>query len=494
MAVDPMGNSALALHRFGVGPRPNSIRAIARDPQGALLAELERPDAGRVAGDGDLPGSDAVAREFHQEQIQRLKARRIGQQSQQRDGSPNETGGRNIVDTTPLGRMVASGADSDPSMRSINGLEPKRNPSKQNKFYSDEVSARIKMALTAEIGIVERLVWFWSNHFCISTAKPALRGMAGGYEREAIRKHVLGQFADMLFAVETHPAMLYYLDNWQSTGPNSFAGRHQRRGLNENLAREILELHTLGVRSVYTQNDVTNFAKVITGWTIVPLRREERGGQFEFAPNRHEPGPQTVIGKSYPDGGLEQGRAVLRDLARHPATATHIAKKLAMHFVADAPPSSLVERIARRFLDTDGNLKEVTRTLLQSHESWEAPRTKLKRPSEWLIGALRIASVTEPHVGMTMRAQSILGEPLWRPSSPKGFSDESATWIDGLSDRLDVANNLARYFQAAENPSVVLEHALGPLASDETKSTVARAEDRKQALALLFMAPEFLQR
>ena len=247
------------------------------------------------------------------------------------------------------------------------------------KIYRDEAKARIDAALAAEIGFVERLTWFWSNHFCVSADKGAVRELAGAYEREAIRPHVLGRFADMLLAVETHPAMLIYLDNARSIGPDSPAGRRTGKGLNENLAREILELHTLGVRTVYTQADVTRFANVITGWTVVPPRLE-RGGEFNFNANMHEPGAQTLIGKVFPDGAFEQGRAALAMLARHPATAHHIAAKLVRHFVSDRPVPALADKLAKRFIATDGDLKEVARTLVTAPEAWSMADRKLKRP------------------------------------------------------------------------------------------------------------------
>jgi uncharacterized protein (DUF1800 family) len=329
----------------------------------------------------------------------------------------------------------------------------------------------------------------------VSADKGNVRQICGAYEREAIRAHVLGRFGDMLLAVESHPAMLIYLDNARSIGPDSLAGLRQKRGINENLAREILELHTLGVRSVYTQEDVTRFANVITGWTLVGMREDPaRGGEFEFNARTHQPGAQMVIGKSYPDTGVEQGRAVLAALARHPATAKHVATKLVRHFVADEPPPALVERLAKRFLATQGDLKEVAKTLVTSPEAWESPRAKLKRPGEWIIGALRAVGFTPPDIGPMMQAHNLLGEPLWRPSAPKGFTDESAPWLDGLAQRLDIANQLARRVGGQADPREVFEEALAPLASTETRQAITRAESRPQALALLFMAPEFQRR
>src|SRR5215468_7892493 len=477
MAADPKAEAALALHRFGLGPRAGSIAVVASDPLGALLVELDRAGAGHI-GNGDLLTSGTAARvAFAYQQAQR--AARQAERAAQQSNAPMSGGSPEMKDqsaTTPA---------------------PMRNPGPgvPQQIYLSEAKARINAALDAEIGFVERLVWFWSNHFCVSADKGNLRQICGAYEREVIRANVLGRFSDMLLAVESHPAMLIYLDNARSIGPDSIAGLRQKRGLNENLAREILELHTLGVRTVYTQEDVTRFANVITGWTFVPFRQDPvRGGEFEFNPRMHQPGAQAVIGMSYPDAGLQQGRAVLAALARHPATANHVAAKLARHFVADEPPPALVERLAKRFLATQGDLKEVAKALVAAPEAWEAPRAKLKRPGEWVVGMLRAAGIAPPDIGPVMQAHNLLGEPLWRPSAPKGFADESAPWLDGLAQRLDIANQFARRLGAEADPREVFEQALAPLASDETRQAVLRAESRPQALALLFMAPEFQRR
>ena len=212
----------------------------------------------------------------------------------------------------------------------------------QRDAFQTEAFARFNHATTTDAAFLERLVMFWSNHFCVSANKGAVRGIAGAYEREAIRPHVLGRFSDLLIAAEQHPAMLIYLDNAQSIGPNSRAGRNRGRGLNENLAREILELHTLGVGGGYTQDDVGNLARILTGWSVGTLANAaSEPGKFFFAPARHEPGDRTVMGRSYPDRGQATGEDVLRDLAKHPATARHIALKLAQHFVSDSPPAEL---------------------------------------------------------------------------------------------------------------------------------------------------------
>jgi uncharacterized protein (DUF1800 family) len=476
MARDPKAEAALALHRFGFGPRLGSIAAIASDPRGALLAELDRPGAGRI-GDPDLLTSGEAARaafNFRQER----KAPRLAERAQ-----------REAEKSAP---PPAPARERTMAPKPVAPQKPAALPGLPQQVYLEEAKARIDAALGTDLGFVERLVWFWSNHFCVSADKGPVRALAGAYEREAIRAHVLGRFADMLHAVESHPAMLIYLDNARSIGPASIAGRNQHKGLNENLAREILELHTLGVRTGYTQTDVTSLAKVITGWSIIPPRRDlERGGEFTFNERMHEPGAQMVIGRTYPEGGVEQGRAVLAALARHPATARHIATKLARAFVADTPPPALVDRLAKRFLDSDGNLKEFARTLVSAPEAWVPARTKLKPPGTWFVAALRAIGITPPDIRPVIQAQNLLGQPLWRPPAPKGFSDDSAAWMDGISERLDVANQLAGRVAALVDPEAAVDTALGPLASTETRQTIARAASRPQALALLLMAPEF---
>jgi uncharacterized protein (DUF1800 family) len=360
------------------------------------------------------------------------------------------------------------------------------------QIFAREVKARFDAAIAPEIGFVERLIWFWSNHFCVSA--DVTISMTGAYEREAIRPHVLGRFADMLLACEGHQAMLFYLDNSRSIGPKSVAGLVNTRGLNENLAREILELHTLGVRSVYTQDDVTRFAKVLTGWTFIPpASNPEHGTEFVFNPRMHEPGPQTVVGKVYAQPDVEQGRAVLADLARHPATAAHVARKLARHFCSDEPPDSLTERLSRRFTETDGDLKEIAKALVESPETWDEQRLKLKRPSEWLISAWRAIGVV-PDAQRGLQAMGYLGERMWRPSAPQGFADVQSAWIDGLAQRLDIANRIAELVQERIEPDEFVDVALASLASDETRAAIARAESRPQGLTLALMAPEFQRR
>jgi uncharacterized protein (DUF1800 family) len=475
MALDPKG-AALALHRFGFGPKAGSIAALASDPQGALLADLEAPKAGQVVNDERM-SSGAENRAVYELNAQNLAKQKLEQKRKQAAQAGMENSGA---------EDIALPSPTLPIEPGLSGPVPL-----PRQIFLYEAKARLGAAVAAEIGLAERLVWFWSNHFCVNSDTTV---MAGAYEREAIRPHVLGRFADMLLAAESHPAMLIYLDNAQSIGPHSVAGINRDRGLNENLAREILELHTLGVRTVYSQDDVTNFAKVITGWTILPtVDNPDHGGEFVFNRRLHEPAPQTLIGKTYPDTGVEQGRSVLADLARHPATARHVATKLTRHFIADDPPPALVERLTQRFLDTDGDLKEVAKALVSAPESWAREQAKIKRPGEWAVAAWRATGV-QLDVNRMLQGQALLGEPLWRPPAPKGFSDDNATWLDGLALRLDAANAFAQREGVDLDPQAVADVALGPLASPETRLTMARAESKPQALAFLLMAPEFQRR
>jgi uncharacterized protein (DUF1800 family) len=497
---DATTQAVFALHRFGLGPRAGSLAAMGGDPRGALIADISRPRAAQIIAP-DLPTSPEAARAAFAFRQQR-REQRLAARTEPDSARPARPGRDSAVAPAPSAAPGAAtrndmandtapqtpALEAGPRRARIDGVPPL-----PQQIFLREARARLDAALTADIGFAERLAWFWGNHFCISADKGPLRAVVGAYEREAIRPHVAGRFAEMLQAVESHPGMLIYLDNARSIGPDSIAGRNRGKGLNENLAREILELHTLGVRTVYTQTDVTRFAAVITGWTVVPPR-EPQGGSFIFNPRMHEPGAQTVIGKTYPDGEFEQGKAVLATLARHPATARHIGAKLVRHFVSDEPVPALADKLARRFMATDGDLKEVAIALVSAPEAWDAAHRKLKRPGEWIVASLRAAGVAPPEIAPVMQAQNLLGEPLWRPAAPKGFADEEAAWIDGLAQRLDVSNELARRFAGRVDPSAAVETGLGPLASEETRTAIRRAESRPQALTLLFMAPEFQRR
>ena len=391
-------------------------------------------------------------------------------------------------------------AGKDPAMQPPAG--PPKPPAQPlniiQKTFRAEALARLQRGVVADCGFVERLVVFWSNHFCISANKGALARMwAGSFERDAIRPHVLGRFSDMLKTVEQHPAMLFFLDNQQSLGPESRAGINRNRGLNENLAREIMELHTLGVGGGYTQDDVTALARVITGWTLAG-RRGQLGapGSFVFNANAHQPGPQQVLGKTYAQAGLAQGEAVLSDIARHPSTAKFIATKFARHFVADDPPPALVAKLQDIFTKTDGDLRALATALVQSNEAWQAPQTKMRSPYEFLLASGRLLARNPEDPGRYLNGLNLLGQPLWSPAGPNGFPDTAAAWAapEGIKLRLDISAQLASQLADRFDPRDLLELIAADAASVETRRTIERAESRQQALALLLMSPEFQRR
>jgi uncharacterized protein (DUF1800 family) len=301
----------------------------------------------------------------------------------------------------------------------------------------------------------------------------------------------------MLKAVEQHPAMLFFLDNQQSLGPESRAGENRKRGLNENLAREIMELHTLGVGGGYSQDDVTSLARIITGWTFAG-RQGQLGvpGSFVFNTNAHQPGPQRLMGKIYEANGVAQGEAALVDIARHPSTAKFIATKFARHFVADGPPPALVARLQDVFVRSDGDLRALATALLDSDEAWQAPLTKLRSPYEFLVASGRLLARIPDDPGRYLNGLNVLGQPLWSPAGPNGFPDSNAAWAapEGMKLRLDISAQIASRVADSIDPRDLLEFAAADAASAETRRTIERAETRQQALALLLMSPEFQRR
>jgi uncharacterized protein (DUF1800 family) len=468
----------LAFSRFGLGPRLGSP-PIDGDLREALLSELATPGGARL--DAALPSSQDILQTVYADQLRRKRER------EQSEAERRATLG---MPAPNVAALLASTPAAEPAMA------PPERPAQA--IFRAEAAAWLQQACAAPIGYLERLTAFWSNHFCVSAAKSEIgRAGAGAFEREAIRPHVLGRFADMLAAVERHPVMLNFLDNAQSVGPESRAGERRKAGLNENLAREILELHTMGVGSGYTQADVTQFAHILTGWTIVG-RQGILGepGAFAFNANAHEPGPATLLGRVYPQEGVAQGEAALADLAREPATADHIALKFARHFVADEPDPALVRRLADSFRNTDGDLGALARALVTDAAAWSAPPAKMRNPWELTIAAYRAFGRSPGDPRPALGALSLLGMPLWQPGGPNGFSDDSADWAspEGMKTRLELATRFARQVKDAPRPRELLERILGPAASRATREAVLRAESQQQAYALLILSPEFQRR
>ncbi len=473
--------AASALNRFGLGARAGELQKL-RDPRDWLLGQLAAPPV-RGAVFAGLPDSrDYLRREFAYNR-ERLLERRA-----QRNGAPGEDGG-DAVQKFKQNFRASFGED-----------------------LVAEVGARYRAATSSDAGFAERLVRFWSNHFAVSADKRQATLYAAPMEREAIRPHVFGRFEELLVAAETHPGMLRYLDNAQSVGEASpFAARGAQRsrgrngrpprklGLNENLAREILELHTLGVDGGYGQADVAELARAITGWGT-PLARDFAAGQkvsdaFVFRAAAHEPGARTVLGKRYAEGGVEQGRAVLADLARHPATARHLSLKLARHFVADEPPAALVERMAAAYLRSGGELREVYRAMIESDLAWAPDARKFKTPDDFLVSALRAGGIdggADPKGMVALLRQ--LGQPPFTPRSPAGFADRAADWTgpDALWKRVQAAEALARRLpQQRPDPAALAQAALGPALDADTAVALKRAESARDGAALLFASPAF---
>jgi uncharacterized protein (DUF1800 family) len=521
----------VALNRFGLGARGGASGDFvdaASDPRGFVKVGLSRPNGVLLELPGLLstPALATAVFAYQAEVKQAREAAKSGATASEANPAPSvpdTTAPRRSLSLNSVAMEMSAKPPETPdkgganaAMQSAESMQPnmsaqpnasmqpnapKPPPQQLNviqKTFRAEALARLQRAMLSESGFTERLVVFWSNHFCISANKGELARMwAGSFEREAIRPHVLGRFSDMLKAVEQHPAMLFFLDNQQSLGPDSSAGQNRKRGLNENLAREIMELHTIGVGGGYTQDDVTSLARIITGWTFAG-RRGQLGppGNFVFNANAHQPGAQLLLGKTYEDDGVAQGEAALDDIAHHPSTAKFIATKFARHFVADDPPPALVARLRDVFRTSDGDLKALATTLVDSDEAWQAPQTKIRSPYEFLVAIGRLLSQIPEDPSRYIGGLNLLGQPLWTPAGPNGFPDTNAAWAapEGMKLRLDISAQVASRLGDNVDPRDLLELAAADAASVETRRTIERAESRQQALALLLMSPEFQRR
>ena len=499
MASDETRMAQLVLSRFGLGHATHLTPPTLAQVKARLEAEIQK-GAQTLSGLEDSQTILEALRVYRQERAQEKRAEASNKPNTPPDKTPStmmDSSGENDLALDP---RAMQRAEKKAARKADGQQNPDASAQSLRKRALDELTTRLSTVWVDEpTGFAERLTLFWANHFAVSVKKSLqVAALAGAYEREAIRPYVFGKFKDMLIAVETHPAMLEYLDQSRSIGPNSRLGSRSKRGLNENLAREILELHTLGVDGGYQQADVTAFAKVLTGWSINANPQKGRLG-YTFLQAAHEPGPQTIMGRSYGGSSDDQGLAVLDTLSRHASTARHIAFKLARHFVADVPPQALVDRLTKVFLDTGGDLAAVSRALLQSKEALSPVQHKLRSPLEFSIAAIR-ATGLDLKPRPLMSALTAMGQPFWQPGGPNGFPDTQDAWAspEGIASRLDFANSLAQAFSAAmrrnADPRAFAKSALGGLLSDDSAQAIANAETQTQGLAMVLMLPEFQRR
>jgi uncharacterized protein (DUF1800 family) len=487
--MNPTMQAALAAHRFGLGEA--DLAVVGADAQGWLLAQTGPAEPQR--GTDLVSGAQGLARQAEVLAAQRQATAASAAMAAMPDMAGMAAGGQ-----------AAATAPVDP-LRLI---------------AQADVRARLATAVASRQPFNERLALFWANHFTVSLAKGGTRGAVGAFEREAIRPHIGGRFVDLLRAATRHGAMLRYLDNDRSAGPDSAVVRRQARrtadtgmpgarvtGLNENLARELLELHTLGAAGGgtayggwggYTQADVTALAAVLTGWRVPPpaLLAEPGAASVQFDPAWHQPGPKTVLGQRHAEGpdALE---AVLQQLASHPSTARFISSKLARHLVADEPPPALVARLAASFLQSGGDLPTLYRSLVLAPEAWAPQLAKLKSPEEFVLGSARLLQLgdglvqRQPDGGIGQLGQRLLGAP-----SPAGWPDRADEWLgpDAVWKRVEWATRLADRLGSQVDARALAARSLGPLLSTQTARQIDRAADGRQALALLLLSPELQRR
>jgi uncharacterized protein (DUF1800 family) len=566
------------LNRIGFGPRPGDVAAVERMGLAAYIDAQLHPERiddsaldARLASFETLTmSSGELAQKYF---LPAEQVRRDQQLKQQR-----RPAGAARPASAPAGgdRMMAPGPPAAPE----DGTPPELAPevrqalAAQRTVVAELTQARMLRAVLSERQLQEVMTDFWLNHFNVFIGKGPVREYLTEYERDAIRPRVLGSFRDLLGAVAHSPAMLFYLDNWQSSTPTPpvpanlqrrlDAGRltpQQRarlmgrrapsgqaqaqrpaRGINENYARELMELHTLGVDGGYTQDDVIALARILTGWTI---DRPRQGGAFVFRPMMHDTGTKTLLGVTFGSNGQDEGERALDLLARHPATAHHIAYQLAQRFVADEPPVALVERAARTFLDTRGDIREVVRTIVTSPEFFapETRRAKVKTPLEFVASAVRATGATVANAQPLVAALQNLGMPLYGCQPPTGYSMTADAWVNtgALLNRMNFAVQLVNGGRIAPQASprggggaaarrldppagrgrgpgafgrgpiqvdvralapdttsagqdAVVTTLLGGTASDATRGTLARAETPQNLIALALGAPEFQRR
>lgn len=448
--------------RFGLGARASDIEAMAGDPRGWLLAQIDRPS--NEPGPVVAPEVKLDVSKYYASRLAEFAALRANDQDQV---------DLIIRDRRPLTVRIRSTLAS----AELEGL---------------------RRAVTTEAPFRERLVRFWTNHFSVWPKSRNGRVAVPYFEQSAIAPFVTGPFEELLLSSTRHPAMQIYLDNWKSVGPNSPIGLKQETGLNENLAREILELHTLGSEGGYTQDDVIALAAALTGWTFRSPHEAETSWDFVFRKRRHEPGAVTVMGKTYEPGDGQTAELVLRDISRHPSTARHLSTKLARHFVADVPPEAAIEKLSAVYLDSGGDLGEVSRALVSLDEARDHLFSKLKQPGDFVVSSLRALDfdIDEDLAKLAAAHQTAMGQPPLKPPGPQGWYDTFGDWNDPSSLRRRVEWGVALAARGGDTltPIAATDRNLGTHLDRDTRLAIERAPSRQEAAALLVASPLFQRR
>ena len=443
----------IASHRFGFSEP--SLAAVQSDPRGWVMDQLRHPAQLDTNGLMDSVSALLMTREV-------LKGATKGQ---------------------------AADADKKPQDE-LGAMTPSRLELRKASIQC--LRRRWQHVVSTPTPVAERWVQFWANHFCVAATKGTMIALVWPHENEAIRPNAFGNFKALARAAVLHPAMLLYLDNAQSIGPDSPGGQRRSKGLNENLARELLELHTLGVRGGYSQEDVTQTAKLLTGWTV----NARTQGKAAFVNALHQPGAKQVLAKRYAQGpqALDE---LLGDLVRHPSCADFVATKLVRHFVSDDPPPALVRAVATRFRDTDGDLPGVANALFGNDLAWRTDSVaKLKRPEEYLLSAHRMLRLPSLAVEQLVPAVQGMGQSIGRAPSPQGWPDRAEDWLspDALLKRVHWAESFAQRYGAGYDARVLARAAFGEDLSSGTSRQIERADSAVQAIALLLASPEFQRR
>jgi len=451
--MDPI---SVALSRFGLGPAPGDRAAVRSDPRGWLEAQLSAPAADVTTRLDGRPGHAATVRE---------------------------------------------------TASAMRGTKEARRELMQHarELYRDDAAVHLSVAAGSAQPFRERLVAFWANHLTVSIARKEVTGVAGAFEREVVRAHLDGSLGDMVLASTRHPAMLAYLDNLKSIGPDSRAGVRRAKGLNENLARELMELHTLGVNGGYAQADVRALAEILTGWSLEldgqgSLMALAMGGdpsftgQFGFQPRMHQPGTKNLLGRAYGEGEAA-GRRAIHDLATHPSTATHVAQRLVRHFhPRPEEADDDVAHIAQVFRDSEGHLPTVHAALVHRDSLWDTPGARLKNPRDLVLGTARALELADEG-GAMAEALDALGQPLWRAPSPKGWSDLDEDWAgpEQVLRRVEWLQRVARTVSAPQGRALELADDLfGASLTARTREGMKAAG--RDDLWVLLCSPEMQRR